>query len=188
LNLEPNNLYNVFLIGYRCTGKSSAGKLLSAKLGWPFIDTDSLLVSESGKNIKKIVATHGWETFRKMEHAIVNQVCILDRRVVATGGGVVLNQANVNLMKKNGRTVWLKALPETIRSRMMLDQDTEAFRPSLKAKNSFSEIEETLLERDSLYRQAMDFCVETDDRCIDEICDEIVQQLKELESTLRIKP
>jgi shikimate kinase len=58
----------------------------------------------------------------------------------------------------------------------------------LKAKNSFSEIEETLLERDSLYRQAMDFCVETDDRCIDEICDEIVQQLKELESTLRIKP
>ena len=180
MNLEPDNLYNIFLIGYRCTGKSSVGKLLSAKLGWPFIDTDSLLVSESGISIKKIVGTHGWETFRKMEHAMVNQVCILDRRVVATGGGVVLNEANVNLMKKNGRTVWLKALPETIKSRMMLDQDTEAFRPSLTSKNSFSEIEETLLERDPLYRQAMDFCVETDDRCVDEICDAIVRQLKEL--------
>ena len=79
------------------------GKLLAAKLDWPFIDTDSLLVSESGISIKEIVEKHGWETFRKMEHAIVNQVCILDRRVVATGGGVVLNEANVNLMKKNGQ-------------------------------------------------------------------------------------
>ena len=114
MNPEPNNL--IFLIGYRCTGKSSVGKLLSAKLGWTFIDTDSLLVSENGVSIKKIVAIHGWNTVRKMEHAIVNQVCILDRRVVATGGGVVLNDANVNLMKKNGRTVWLKALPETIKS------------------------------------------------------------------------
>jgi len=113
---------------------------------------------------------------------MVNQVCILDRQVVATGGGVVLNEANVNLMKKNGRTVWLKALPETIKSRMMLDQDTEAFRPSLTSKNSFSEIEETLLERDLLYRQAMDFCVETDDRRIDEICETIVRQLMELDN------
>jgi shikimate kinase len=177
LNPEPHNLFNVFLIGYRCTGKSSVGNLLAAKLGWPFIDTDTLLVSESGSSIKEIVEKHGWETFRKMEHTIVNQVCILDRRVVATGGGVVLEEANVNLMKKKGRIVWLKALSETIKSRMMLDQDTEAFRPSLTSKDSFSEVEQTLLERDSFYRQAMDFYVETDTRCVDEICDEIVERL-----------
>ena len=185
LNLEPDNLYNIFLIGYRCTGKSSVGKLLSAKLGWPFIDTDSMLVSESGMSIKKIVETHGWETFRKMEHAMVNQVCILDRRVVATGGGVVLNEANVNSMKKKGRIIWLKALPETIKDRMMLDQDTEAFRPSLTSNDSFSEIEKTLLEREPLYRQAMDFYVETDDRLVDEICETIVRQIIELEPQLK---
>ncbi len=177
MNFEPVNPHNVFLIGYRCTGKSSVGKLLAAKLGWPFIDTDSLLVSESGISIKEIVEKHGWDTFRKMEHAIVNQVCILDRRVVATGGGVVLAEANVNLMKKNGKIVWLKALSETIESRMMLDQDTAAFRPSLTSKDSISEIEETLLERDPLYRQAMDFYVKTDERRVDEICDEIVERL-----------
>ena len=153
------------------------GKLLSEKLGWPFIDTDALLVSESGISIKEIVETHGWDSFRKMEHVIVNQVCILDRRVVATGGGVVLNEANVNLMKKNGKIIWLKALPETIKSRMMRDQDTAAFRPSLTPKDSFSEIEEMLIQRDPLYRQAMDFYVETDDRKFDEICNEIIQQL-----------
>jgi shikimate kinase len=185
LNPEPLNDPNIFLIGFRCTGKSSVGKRLAKKLGWPFIDTDSLLVSESGLSIKEIVEKHGWDTFRKMEHTIVNQVCILDRRVVATGGGVVLNEANVNLMKKKGRVVWLKALPETIKDRMMLDQDTETFRPSLTSKDSFCEIEETLLERDPLYRQAMDYCVETDGRKIDEISDGIVKQLVELEPQLK---
>lgn len=169
--------FNIFLIGYRCTGKSSVGQRLAAKLGWPFIDTDSLLVSEGGNSIQEIVAKQGWETFRKMEHAVVNQVCSLHRRVVATGGGVVLDEANVKLMQKNGKVVWLKALSETIRSRMMRDQDTAAFRPSLTSKDSFSEIEETLLERDPLYRQAMDFWVPTDNRRIDEICEIILQNL-----------
>ena len=80
MNVEPVNASNVFLIGYRCTGKSSVGKLLSAKLGRPFIDTDSLLVSEIGISIKEIVETHGWETFREMEHAIVKQVSPLNGR------------------------------------------------------------------------------------------------------------
>ena len=177
MNPEPNNLQSIFLTGFRCTGKSSVGKRLARKLGWPFIDTDSLLVSESGISIQEIVEKHGWDTFRKMEHTIVNQVCILDRRVVATGGGVVLNEANVNLMKKKGRVVWLKALPETIKDRMMLDQDTETFRPSLTSKDSFCEIEEMLLERDPLYRQAMDYCVETDGRSVDEICEIIMKKL-----------
>ena len=177
MNVEPHNHSNIFLIGYRCTGKSSVGKLLATKLGWRFIDTDSLLVSESGISIKEIVEKHGWETFRKMEHAIVNQICILYRRVVATGGGVILNDANVMLMKNKGRIVWLKAVPETIKTRMLLDQNTEEYRPSLTSKDIFAEIEETLSERNPLYRQAMDFCVETDDRQIVDICDTIVQQL-----------
>jgi len=177
LNAELEKPYNIYLIGFRCTGKTSVGKALSAKIGWPFIDTDSLLVSESGISIKEIVETLGWDTFRKMEHAIVSQVCILERRVVATGGGVVLNEANVNLMKKSGQIVWLKAVTETIKSRMILDQGTEAFRPSLTSKDSFSEIEETLIERNSYYNQAMDFSVETDDRHLEEICEEIVRKL-----------
>ena len=62
---------------------------------------------------------------------------------------------------------------------MMLDQNTAAFRPSLTSKDSSSEIEETLIERDPLYKQAMDFFVETDDRSVDEICDTIFDRLME---------
>jgi shikimate kinase len=177
MNVELKNPGSVFLIGFRCTGKSSVGRLLAAKLGWAFVDTDTLLVSESRMSIKEIVGGYGWQTFRKMEQDVVEQVCLLDRRVVATGGGVVLSEANVNLMKKSGRLVWLKALPETIKARMMLDPASEAFRPTLSSKDRLAEIEETLIERDPVYRQAMDFSVDTDGRQIDEICDTILEQL-----------
>ena len=177
MNVEPKNPGSVFLIGFRCTGKSSVGRQLAAKLGWPFVDTDTLLVSERRMSIKEIVASHGWQAFRKMEQGVVEQVCLLDRRVVATGGGVVLSEASLYLMKKSGRLVWLKALPETIKARMMLDPASEAFRPTLSSKDRLAEIEETLIERDPVYRQAMDFEVDTDGRQIDEICDTILEQL-----------
>jgi shikimate kinase len=178
LNPEPGTHFNIFLIGYRCTGKSSVGKILSEKTGWSFIDTDERLVSESGSSIKEIVETQGWETFRKVEHDILKQACLRDRQVVATGGGIVLNNANVNRMKNHGTLIWLKATPETIKKRMKLDQDTESFRPSLTAKGSFSEIEETLREREPIYRKASDFRIDTDHKQIDEICEIIIRQLK----------
>jgi shikimate kinase len=184
LNVEPCNLCNVFLIGYRCSGKSSVGKSLAARLGWPFVDTDLLLVADRQTSIKEIVESCGWETFRELEHEIVKRVCSRNRQVVATGGGVVLADANVGRMQANGKIVWLRAAPETIRRRMMQDSDTEAFRPALTSKNSVIEIEETLVERDPFYRHAMDFLVDTDDRRIDEICDAIIAQLIKLETKL----
>jgi shikimate kinase len=127
------------------------------------------------------VETHGWQTFRKMEHAIVEQSCTLNRQVVATGGGVVLNADNVAIMKKSGRLVWLRAEPATIKARMTRDRDTEAFRPALTFKDSFSEIEETLIERYPFYKQAMDFFVDTDNVGLDAIVDSILENLKRLD-------
>jgi len=172
------NASNLFLIGYRCTGKSSVGKLLSAKLGWPFIDTDSLVVSENGMSIRNIVISRGWEAFRRLEHIALQQVCTIDRRVVATGGGIVLDADNVKLMKKSGRIIWLRASSETIKARMLQDQASETLRPALTSTDSISEIEEILAERAPLYQHAMDFSVDTDHRGVDEICDFIIGYLK----------
>jgi shikimate kinase len=182
LNLEPNNLFNVFLIGYRCTGKSSVGGLLGARLGRSFIDTDSLVVSEMGISIREIVDSRGWKAFRRLECTALQQVCTADRRVVATGGGIVLDVDNVNLMKRSGTIIWLRASPETIKSRMVQDRASEALRPALTTTNDISEIEETLIERDPLYKHAMDFSVDTDHRGIDEICDLIIGNLNRFQS------
>jgi shikimate kinase len=179
VNVEPLNANNVFLIGYRCTGKSSVGKLLAARLGWHFTDTDSLLVAEKQASIREIVENCGWQAFRKFEYDIVRRICDKSQLVVATGGGVVLNDANVAGMKAAGKIVWLRATPQTLRKRMMQDTDTEAFRPALTSKDSIAEIEETLLEREPCYRRAMDFLVDTDGRRIDEICEAIMRQLVE---------
>ena len=177
LNSEPFNLFNIFLIGYRCTGKSSVGKRLADRLDRPFVDTDRLLAAEAGLSIKEVVAKHGWEVFRTMENAIVKRVCTPAQHVVATGGGVVLDPENVKRMKNSGRLIWLQANSETIKNRMMRDSATEAFRPALTLKNSITDIEQSLNERYPLYKQASDLCVETDGREIDEICDSICRLL-----------
>ena len=92
---------NLFLIGYRCTGKSTVGKLLAEKLSRSFVDTDSLLVAQQQMSIKEIVGAHGWEGFRQMEYLILKNICTLDGQVVATGGGSILNDDNVILMQKS---------------------------------------------------------------------------------------
>ena len=76
---------NLFLIGSRCTGKTSVGKSLSKKTGWPFIDLDAALVEEQGVTIADIVSRQGWDAFREMERALVQSICAHDHHVVATG-------------------------------------------------------------------------------------------------------
>jgi shikimate kinase len=173
--LNPDNL---FLVGYRCTGKSSVGRSLAATLSLPFIDTDSLVVSENGMSIREIVISQGWEAFRRLEHTALQQVCTMDRRVVATGGGIVLDADNVKLMKKSGRIIWLRASPKTIKARMLQDKASKTLRPALTSTDNISEIEETLAKRAPLYQHAMDFSVDTDHRGVDEICDFIIGRLK----------
>jgi len=172
---------NLFLIGYRCTGKSSVGRSLAAELRWSFVDTDSLLVTKQKMSIKEIVGAYGWEGFREMEHTILKKICTSDEQVVATGGGVVLNEDNVMLMKKSGTIIWLKATAETIKVRMLQDKDTRDFRPALTLNGSISEIEEKLHSRESLYKSAMDFFVDTDDRDIRVITDIIIEKLRTLD-------
>lgn len=181
MNPEPLNPLNLFLIGYRCTGKSTVGKLLAEELSRSFVDTDSLLVTQQRMSIKEIVGSHGWEGFRQMEHLILKNVCTLHGQVVATGGGIVLNDDNVILMQKSGKIIWLRAKLETIKTRMLQDKDTRAFRPALTLKDNIAEIEETLHSREPLYQDAMDFDVDTDGKDIRTIAEIIVERLKTLD-------
>ena len=181
-NPEP---FNLFLIGYRCTGKSSVGRSLSEKLGRAFIDTDSLLVTEQRMSIKEIVGAHGWESFRKMEHLILKNICGSDGQVVATGGGAVLNADNVRLMQKSGKIIWLKARFEIIKARMLQDKDSQSFRPALTLSDSIIEIEETLQSRAPLYQKAMDFSVDNDDHDIRAVTNIIIENLIDSQTILK---
>ena len=170
---------NIFLIGYRGTGKTSVGKSLASVLDWPFIDTDCELASRVGMSISEFVHQNGWKAFRKTEQSVIQNVCTLDRHVVATGGGVVIEPQNVTRMQSSGSLIWLKALPETIRTRLANDHQSEHTRPALTSEGLIDEIDAMLKKRNSYYHEAMDLYIETDQLSIDEICNTIVAKLSE---------
>jgi len=178
---------NIFLIGYRCSGKTSVGKSLAQSLGLSFIDADEELVKKQGLNIDEIVKKKGWDVFRKIEAAVINQVSALDGYVIATGGGAVLNEENVKNMKKCGVLVWLKATHVIIKKRMLQDKNTKHFRPSLTSRGLDEEIQETLSTRNTYYEKAMDFCVDNNRVGIDDVCNAIKDKLRDMNITIRLK-
>ena len=91
---------NIYLIGYRCCGKTSVGKALSKLLSRPFLDTDEAVVQKAGMTISEMVEKNGWKAFRDMEKSVIDQTTSLFHHVIATGGGVILNPDNVRNMKK----------------------------------------------------------------------------------------
>lgn len=171
---------NIFLIGYRCTGKTSVGKALSHRLNCPFTDADEQLVKENRMTIADMVAQYGWDYFREKERAVIRQLSSLENYVVATGGGAVLNPENIENMKKSGFAVWLTASPETIRHRILKDKVTETQRPALTDKGLLEEIEEVLAIRNPLYEAAMNVCIRTDTLDMSDICEIIVKHYREL--------
>jgi len=168
---------NLFLIGYRCSGKTTIGKSIAMTIDWPFVDSDLLVIKESGKSIKDIIDTEGWDAFRHMERSALKQICTDDRQVVATGGGVVLDEANIQAMKTSGMVVWLDATAETIQKRMLQDKNTGNFRPALTDKGRIEEIEGMLLKRNPYYDSASDFYIGTDDVPVSEITKRIIKKL-----------
>ncbi|MBW1722560.1 MAG: shikimate kinase [Deltaproteobacteria bacterium] len=152
---------NVVLIGYRCSGKTLAGKIIAGKLGREFMDTDRLIEHYAGCSIVNIVSRAGWEHFREIEKRVIEEVSQKDDLVIATGGGVVLAQKNVRSLKRNGWVVWLNGKVEVLKQRMLEEQRAGRVRPALKGVDPIDEVEQVLAERSPLYKQASDFMVDT---------------------------
>jgi len=170
---------NIFLIGYRCVGKTTVGQSIARMMSRPFVDSDMLIVQESGQSIQKIVDAKGWDAFRLMERSTLKKICKKDRQVVATGGGVVLDTGNVEEMKKTGIIVWLRATTLTIAERILQDENTENMRPALTGKGLKEEIEETILERNPYYENASHFFMNTNGIGVAEISKTLIHKIKD---------
>lgn len=165
---------NIFLIGYRCTGKTSAGKILAEKLGWTFVDSDEAIADDIGCSIADFIAARGWTAFRDKELQVIARLSKKDRQVVATGGGAVMATENVGCMRSGGKVIRLQATPETIRRRMRADAGTAASRPSLTEQGRLEEIETVLAEREPYYAAAAHDVVDTDGLNISEVVKKII--------------
>jgi shikimate kinase len=152
---------NIILMGFRCTGKTSAGRRLAEELGVPFTDTDELIERRTGRLIPRIVAEQGWPAFRALERDVIREFAGTDRGVIALGGGAVCDPENVEVLKTNGIFVLLFARPEAIAARMGKDAADGAERPSLTGAPSVDEIRAVMAEREPLYRRLADIVVDT---------------------------
>ncbi len=168
---------NIYLIGYRCTGKTTLGRALAERLDRVFVDMDDEIVAREKRSIAQMVQQDGWDYFRRREKLLLEEIAGLTGRVVGTGGGVVLDPDNIDRMRASGKVVWLRCRPQTIRRLINEDERTADLRPALTEKGLLEEIVETLKAREPLYRAAMHVCVDTDDFDIDRLCGRIADQV-----------
>lgn len=160
---------NVVLVGFMGTGKSAVGKLLAERLGRPFVDLDRKIEKEAGRSVAQIFQQDGEPGFRKREKEAVRQAAALREHVIATGGGVMMDEENVRLLKESGWLVCLTASPEVILHRTTAALQT---RPLLGGGKPKERIEALLKLREPFYAKA-DVAVDTVDRPVKEIVEEI---------------
>ena len=170
---------NIYLIGYRCTGKTSMGRMLAERLDWRFVDTDQYIVEKAGMAISEMVAQHGWNFFRRKEKRVLTELSHYDQLILATGGGIILDAENRTILKNNTNfVIWLQADAETIYHRMKEDEQSNVLRPALTESPLFYEIQETLAERILYYASVADFIVNTDQNSFEMVCDVIKKALR----------
>ena len=166
-------LRNVTLVGFMGTGKSTVGQHVATQLHYHFLDTDAMVEQRVGKTIPKIFADDGEPAFRQLECETVAKLAEMSSVVIATGGGLVCNPANMASLKTHSLVVCLWAAPDTIWRRVK----NQSHRPLLQDPNPQAKIERLLAEREPHYRTA-DVLVSTEFRSVREVAHQICHQLE----------
>lgn len=152
----------IALIGLRGCGKSTVGRKLAELIGGACVDTDEFIVEQAGKSISAIFQEEGEAGFRRRERDAVAQVAASAPAVISVGGGAVLDEENVRVLKQVSVLVWLTAPADVLRRRISSDQATADCRPALTDQGACKELEHLLLERAPFYEQASDLVIDTE--------------------------
>ena len=160
---------NIVLFGFMGTGKSAIARRLGDRLNCPVVEMDDLIEEREGMTISSIFSEKGEEYFRRCERELVMELSREGGKVIATGGGVVLNPDNIRDFENAGIALCLTARPEVILSRV----GNETHRPLLEVENRLAKIEELLAVRRIFYDR-IESRIDTSDLSIEEIVDRII--------------
>ena len=166
---------NIALIGFMGVGKSAVGQELAGRLNKELAEVDSYIVKMAGKTIDQIFKD-GEIAFRELEIAAVKEISIGNNKIIACGGGVVLNKINIDRLKLNSVIVWLTTTPGVILKRTRSDGGT---RPLIERDTGITDIRELLSYRKPYYQRAADLQVDTSRASIREVAEEIILKLKD---------
>lgn len=164
---------NVILIGFMGTGKTSTGRLLANRIGYSFIDTDNKIEAVNKMSIPEMFRKYGEKYFRERETEIIKTIAKYHHAVISTGGGVVLNPHNMNLLSQNGVVVSLTASIDSILERTSRRNS----RPLLETVDRRKVIEELLKSRIEFYRKA-DCVIDTSNISPLQVTDKIIDFMR----------
>ena len=159
------------------SGKTTAGRLLADRLGWPFADLDALIEKAAGKTVAKIFEDEGEAAFRARETETLQQILAAapGNLVLALGGGTLLAEENRQLIRRHCRCVWLQASAETLAARLA---DEAPKRPLLAGQALEDRVATLLAGREAAYREAADVAVYTDGISLKETVNRILEKVK----------
>ncbi|MDY3919422.1 MAG: shikimate kinase [Candidatus Limivivens sp.] len=165
---------NIVLIGFMGAGKSTVAEAFHRTRGMEVVEMDARIAENEGMTIPEIFREKGEPYFRDLETGLLVELQKQENVVISCGGGVPLRERNVAEMKKNGTVIWLAASARTILERVKDSHD----RPLLEGNKNLAYIENMLESRREKYEAAADLIIWTDGKTAEQICEEIVEQMK----------
>jgi len=165
---------NIIFIGLMGSGKTTIGKQVSKSLDMEFFDTDHAVEVKTGVNIATIFELEGEEGFRLREHNLLVDLIDNQKKVIATGGGIVLNGENRKLLRQLGTVVYLRSNIKDLILRLKNDKT----RPLIQNVNLDEKFNELYKERDPLYIEVADYIINTKNKKVSDIKNEILELLK----------
>lgn len=167
-------LRTISLVGMPGGGKSTVGRSLARQLRLPFCDSDHEVERRIGQSIRAFFEAHGEEAFRDVEQDVIAGLTLEGERVLATGGGAVLREANRSALRERTVVVYLRSTPEELFRR--LRHDTQ--RPLLQVKDPLQRLRDLHRERDPLYLSTAHFIIETGRPSVPTLVNLILMQLE----------
>jgi len=165
---------NIIFVGLMGSGKTTIGKQVSKSLDMEFFDTDHAVEVKTGVNIATIFELEGEEGFRLREHNLLVDLIDNQKKVIATGGGIVLKGENRKLLRQLGAVVYLRSNINDLILRLKNDKT----RPLIQNVNLDEKFNELYKERDPLYIEVADYIINTKNKKVSDIKNEILELLK----------
>ena len=144
----------IFLIGFMGSGKTTLGRKLASRMDYEFIDLDHKLEQQVELSIAEYFQLFGEDAFRNLESQVLKKTLYPDNAIISTGGGLPCFFDNMDWMKANGKSVYIKLSPKTLADRLETGKEE---RPLLQDKHGdalVEFIEQKLDEREKFYSQA----------------------------------
>ena len=165
---------NIFIVGPMGSGKTTVGKIVASELFLEFHDTDATIEKKTGVTIDWIFDIEGEKGFIKRETLILKDLVSSNSIVLATGGGIVIEAENRELLASRGTVFYLHTPLETQISRTAKDKD----RPLLKDQDPEKVLTELQESRQSFYEEVADHIINTENKSGTDVANEIVKLVK----------